>query len=1373
MVDVTNNTAEVVTVTITADDIELDDNPTITFTPGAVSASVSSASVNPSSVGVGGNSTITISVRDANSNLIGGLVEGDFVIGLTGDAEVVAASFEETATSGIYEVEVTNSTVETVTVTVTADTVVLDDNPTITFTVGSATQLGFGVQPSNTVSGVSISPAIQVRIEDGNGNLVTSSSANVTLAFANDPTAGEATLSGTLTVGTASGIATFSNINIDFAGTGYTFQATSGSLNSATSSAFNITAGAVSEVETTISANPTSIGADGTSTSTITVQAKDANGNDLTAGGDTVTLSTTSGALGSVADNTDGTYTATLTSSASPGTATITGTINSENITDNAIVTFFDTGANAAQTTISADPTSINADGVSTSTITVQARDGGGNNLPSGGDTVTLFTTAGSLGSVTDVGNGTYTAILTSTTSAERATITGEINSNSITDQATVDFTIGSALLSGVGGSTNVIDVSSIDYIVHVFSQTGTTTFTPPPGVDEVEVLVVGGGGGGGTSLAFSNAGAGGGGSGGLIFDNTFSVSGDVTVTVGSGGTGGVGAGNTHEFGTNGANSSFGSLVALGGGGGAGGNAQGATGGSGGGSRGTTGGVGDQPASASGGFGNRGGNHAGSPAGAAATGGGGAGANGEDITGTANEVGGAGGVGLQYNITGTSVYYAGGGGGGAAQSLNVGGDGGLGGGGTGGNSSVTPMAGQANTGGGGGGGNNDVSGADGGSGIVIVRYKAPVIEITQQPPTEAESDVLLDPQPEVTILDGDGSPLQGIDVTVALASGTGTLNGTNVISTNASGVAAFTNLSITGDLGTYSLDFSVENNSNIVVSDFIELMNIANVDESTITAAPTSIEADGSSVSTITVQVKNGAGVNFTQGGDTVLLSTNAGSLGSVTDNNDGTYTAVLTSSSTIEMATISGTLNGDPMSDTATVNFIIGAASSVESTISANPLQIDSDGSSTSTITVQLKDSNGNNITSGGDTVVVTTTLGSVGSVTDNGNGTYTATLTSGTVAGDASVSGIINSNSMGNSVSVAIVPGAVDATNTTITASPTTIIASGSSTSQITVQAVDSNGNALITGGATVVLSLSPNEGSLSGVTDNGDGTYTATLTSSTEPGTVTITGTINSVAIGDDATVEYLSGGEVGEVFIQGSGGDISQIEEAGDTYYVHEFNNTGSDSFTPPLSTTAVDVLIIGGGGAGGRTGAGGGGGGAGGLRYEADFAITVQNYTLTIGAGGSGNGQSGNNSIFSSLTAFGGGGGGNANGAGGSDGGSGGGGAGSGNGDTDGGTATQTTGFGNNGGIGHSNTATNRAGGGGGGTAATGTNGSSTANGGVGGPGGAGLCHSDTELPGWLITYGSGGCYGGGGGGTSQTSSADPNRSGAGGAWWRW
>ena len=47
---------------------------------------------------------------------------------------------------------------------------------------------------------------------------------------------------------------------------------------------------------------------------------------------------------------------------------------------------------------------------------------------------------------------------------------------------------------------------------------------------------------------------------------------------------------------------------------------------------------------------------------------------------------------------------------------------------------------------------------------------------------------------------------------------------------------------------------------------------------------------------------------------------------------------------------------------------------------------------------------------------------------------------------------------------------------------------------------------------------------QATLGGVTDNGDGTYTATLTSSATAGTATVTGTLNGVLIVDDATVTF---------------------------------------------------------------------------------------------------------------------------------------------------------------------------------------------------------------------------------------------------------
>ncbi|MHA8054298.1 Ig-like domain-containing protein, partial [Aquirufa sp. OSTEICH-129A] len=79
------------------------------------------------------------------------------------------------------------------------------------------------------------------------------------------------------------------------------------------SNAFTVVAGAADAAISTLTPTSASIVADGSTTQVLTVTAKDANGNNLTAGGATVTITNSSGSgtIGSVTDNSNGTYTAT------------------------------------------------------------------------------------------------------------------------------------------------------------------------------------------------------------------------------------------------------------------------------------------------------------------------------------------------------------------------------------------------------------------------------------------------------------------------------------------------------------------------------------------------------------------------------------------------------------------------------------------------------------------------------------------------------------------------------------------------------------------------------------------------------------------------------------------------------------------------------------------------------------------------------------------------------------------------------------------------------------------------------------------------------------------------------------------------------
>lgn len=208
----------------------------------------------------------------------------------------------------------------------------------VTIIAAAVYTLTVEVQPSETVAGVAITPPVQVKAEDEFTNVIDGKAIIASLLVG----AGE--LTGTLTETTdPSGIATFANLVIDLTGDDQQLQF---AANGATvdSVVFGVIPGAADETTSTITAAPVEIVANGVDASTITVQLKDSEGNDLEAGDDTVELATTLGTLSSVADNADGTYTAALTGTVI-GVATISGKVNTYDITTGAATVTLISGA--------------------------------------------------------------------------------------------------------------------------------------------------------------------------------------------------------------------------------------------------------------------------------------------------------------------------------------------------------------------------------------------------------------------------------------------------------------------------------------------------------------------------------------------------------------------------------------------------------------------------------------------------------------------------------------------------------------------------------------------------------------------------------------------------------------------------------------------------------------------------------------------------------------------------------------------------------------------------------------------------------------------------------------------------------------------
>ncbi len=219
-------------------------------------------------------------------------------------------------------------------VTLEANTVT---KPAADITPGAATKLVFGVQPSTTASGGTITPAVTVRILDANNNLVTGDVRNVTLAIAANP--GSGTLSGTTTVAASGGVATFSNLSINTTGTGYTLSAASFPvLTGATSSAFNINSGVLHHFTINAIGTPQIAG----SAFSVTIKAQDANNNTVTSFSGTVGFTTNAGTITPVTSNdfTTGqlTQNVTVTQAGTGKTITVTKSGGTETGASNTII---------------------------------------------------------------------------------------------------------------------------------------------------------------------------------------------------------------------------------------------------------------------------------------------------------------------------------------------------------------------------------------------------------------------------------------------------------------------------------------------------------------------------------------------------------------------------------------------------------------------------------------------------------------------------------------------------------------------------------------------------------------------------------------------------------------------------------------------------------------------------------------------------------------------------------------------------------------------------------------------------------------------------------------------------------------------------
>ena len=207
----------------------------------AVALAVSGGNNQGGAVATALGSSLAVTVTDGSGNPVPGVTVNWSVAGgggslgalssVTNGAGLASTTWTLGALAGLQSVTATAAGLAGSPATISA-----------TAAAGSATKLAITVQPASATAGVNVAPSLVVTAEDASGNVATTFSGNVALALSTNP--GGATLGGTTSVNAVAGVATFTNVSLNRAASGYRISATAGGLALDNSAAFAISAAA-------------------------------------------------------------------------------------------------------------------------------------------------------------------------------------------------------------------------------------------------------------------------------------------------------------------------------------------------------------------------------------------------------------------------------------------------------------------------------------------------------------------------------------------------------------------------------------------------------------------------------------------------------------------------------------------------------------------------------------------------------------------------------------------------------------------------------------------------------------------------------------------------------------------------------------------------------------------------------------------------------------------------------------------------------------------------------------------------------------------------------------------------------------------------
>ncbi|MBA4304736.1 MAG: hypothetical protein C0424_10970, partial [Sphingobacteriaceae bacterium] len=380
------------------------------------------------------------------------------------------------------------------------------------------------------------------------------------------------------------------------------------------------------------------------------------------------------------------------------------------------------------------------------------------------------------------------------------------------------------------------------------------------------------------------------------------------------------------------------------------------------------------------------------------------------------------------------------------------------------------------------------------SNVAIVPGAAAQLLITTEPSATAQNDVNFAQQPRVQLRDASGNNVQlaGVTIMASLASGSATLGGTLSATTDAQGLATFTNLKITGATGVRTIRFTSgsltpDTSINVTITPGAATQ-LAIATEPSATA-----QNDVNFAQQPTVQLKDASGNNVAQSGVTItaVLASGANTLGgTLTATTDAQGLATFTNLKITGPAGVRAIrfTSGSLIPDTsANVTITPGAATTLLITTEPSATA-QNDVNFAQQPRVQLRDASGNNVAQAGVTITAViasgaNTLGGTLTATTDANGLATFTNLKITGAtGMRTISFTSGSLTPDTSTNVTITPGA--ATQLAIITQPSTTAQSGIDfTQQPVLELRDISGNPVPTAGTSIIVAIASGGGTLGG--------------------------------------------------------------------------------------------------------------------------------------------------------------------------------------------------------------------------------------------------------------------------------------------------